>query len=194
MSQDPDPIARFLAVYERAKKKDPGDPDRVALATADTEGRPSLRMVLLRGVDERGFVFYTNYGSRKARELDANPVAALCFYWEVIKEQVRVEGTVERISEEESDVYFATRHRGSQLAAWASKQSEPLESWAKLVAAYLKRKVEFAGRDVPRPDFWGGYRLRPGRIEFWSHKSHRMHDRIAYVRDGDGWRTERLYP
>ena len=189
-----DPIARFLKTYERAKKKDPGDHTRVALATADEFGQPSVRMVLLRGVDDRGFVFFTNYGSRKAVELEANPRAALCFYWESIKEQVRVEGTVERAGSDESDTYFASRERGSQLAAWASKQSSPLESRTKLLAEYVKAKARFAGREVPRPDFWGGFRLRPQRIEFWSNQAHRLHDRVAYVREGDGWVKERLYP
>ncbi len=189
-----DPVARFLKIYERAKKKDPGDHTRVALATADEDGLPSVRMVLLRGVDDRGFVFFTNYGSRKARELVANPQAALCFYWESIKEQIRVEGTVERAGGDESDAYFASRERPSQLAAWASKQSSPLESRTRLLAEYLKVKARFAGREVPRPDFWGGFRLRPERIEFWSNQPHRMHDRVAFVREGDGWAKERLYP
>lgn len=189
-----DPIARFLKTYARAKKKDPGDYTRVALATADEDGRPSVRMVLLRGVDARGFVFYTNYGSRKAVELEANPHASLCFYWECIKEQVRVEGAVEHTSEEESDAYFASRNRGSQVAAWASRQSSPLESRTSLVAGYLELRVQYAGRPIPRPEFWGGFRIRPDRMEFWSHKAHRMHDRVAYIRDGDGWRIERLYP
>ena len=189
-----DPIARFLKIYERAEKKDPGDHTRVALATADDDGRPSVRMVLLRGVDERGFVFFTNYGSRKARELDANPRAALCFYWESIKEQIRVEGTVERAGDDESDAYFTTRERGSQLAAWASKQSAPLGSRAQLLAEYVKAKAQFMGGDVSRPDFWGGFRLRPERLEFWSNQEHRLHDRVAFVRDGDGWVKERLYP
>lgn len=189
-----DPIARFLKTYERAQKKDPGDHTRVALATADENGRPSVRMVLLRGVDDRGFVFFTNYGSSKAHELAANPQAALCFYWESIKEQVRVEGTVERAGSDESDAYFASRERASQLAAWASKQSSPLESRTQLLAEYLKVKARFAGREVPRPDFWGGFRLRPQRIEFWSNQPHRLHDRVAFVREGDGWVKERLYP
>jgi len=194
MSPENDPISRFLAVYARAKKRDPGDFTRVALATADTRGRPSVRMVLLRGVDERGFVFYTNYGSRKAADLHGNPHAALCFYWEVLKEQVRVEGTVERAGSDESDAYFASRNRGSQLAALASRQSAPLASRAALVAEYLELKVRYLGKPIPRPDFWGGYRLRPERMEFWNSRAHRMHDRVAYRRDGDGWKLERLYP
>ncbi len=196
MSPENDPIRRFFAVYERAKKHDPGDFTRVALATVDTAGQPSVRMVLLRGVDERGFVFYTNYGSKKATDLDSNPQAALCFYWEVLKEQVRVEGTVERTDNEEADTYFASRTRGSQLAALASKQSTPLESRSTLVARYLKLKARYLGKSIPRPEYWGGYRLRPERMEFWNSRAHRMHDRVAYRRDGDGgaWRLERLYP
>ena len=189
-----DPIARFLQIYERAEKEDPGDHTRVALATTDTNGRPSVRMVLLRGIDERGFVFFTNYSSRKAREIEANPQAALCFYWESIKEQVRVEGIVKRTDNDESDIYFTSRERGSQLAAWASKQSSALESRAELLAAYDKAKVRFSEGDVPRPDFWGGFRLHPERIEFWSNKTHRMHDRVVFVYKDDTWAKKRLYP
>lgn len=189
-----DPIARFLQIYERAEKEDPGDHTRVALATTDTNGRPSVRMVLLRGIDERGFVFFTNYSSRKAREIEANPQAALCFYWESIKEQVRVEGIVKRTSNDESDIYFTSRERGSQLAAWASKQSSALESRAELLAAYDKAKVRFSEGAVPRPDFWGGFRLHPERIEFWSNKTHRMHDRVVFVYKDDTWAKKRLYP
>ena len=189
-----DPIARFLQIYKRAEKEDPGDHTRVALATTDITGQPSVRMVLLRGIDERGFVFFTNYSSRKAREIEANPQAALCFYWESIKEQVRVEGIVKRTSNDESDIYFTSRERGSQLAAWASKQSSALESRAELLAAYDKAKVRFSGGDVPRPDFWGGFRLHPERIEFWSNKTHRMHDRVVFVYKDDTWAKKRLYP
>jgi len=189
-----DPIARFLKVYDKARKKDPGDYTRVALATADAGGAPSLRMVLLRGVDERGFVFYTNFGSRKAVELEANPRAALCFYWESIKEQVRVEGPVRRVSEEESDAYFASRERGSRIAAIISRQSRPLASRAELVAGYLKLKAKYAGRPIPRPDFWGGYRVHPERMEFWNSRAHRMHDRTLYTREGDSWIKAHLYP
>lgn len=189
-----DPIARFLKVYERARDKDPGDYTRVALATADAGGRPAVRMVLLRGVDERGFVFFTNYESRKAADLAANPRAALCFYWEVLKEQVRVEGPVERISAHDSDAYFARRARGSRIAAVVSRQSAPLESRAALVAEYLKAKAKYAGRPIPRPDYWGGYRILPERMEFWNSRAHRMHDRVCYLREGDTWHMQHLYP
>ena len=189
-----EPVAEFLDLFARARKEETHDHTAVALATADTEGRPSARMVLLKGVDDRGFVFYTNYGSRKAIELDANPHAALCFYWPSIGKQVRVEGTVTRISGEESDAYFASRSRGSRIGAWASRQSEPLDSRARLVARVAKTEARFAGREVPRPEFWGGYRLAPDRFEVWHNQLHPLHDRVVWTRDGEGWKKSRLYP
>lgn len=191
-----DPIARFSKLFERAKRDEPFDATAVALATATPSGQPSVRMVLLKEADERGFSFYTNYGSRKARELDSNPRAALVAYWPSGQQQVRVEGRIEKLSAEESDAYFASRPRGSQLAAWASRQSEPLESRRELLSSYLKVQWKYGQDDVPRPDFWGGYRLVPDRIEFWSSRTYRLHDRIAYVRDadGEGWEKIRLYP
>lgn len=166
----------------------------MTLATADPSGRPSARVVLLKGVDERGFVFFTNYGSRKARELQDNPQAALCFYWRDFDEQVRVEGRVELLPEEESDAYFASRERASQIGAWASRQSEPMASRTQLLARYAAIEARFAGRPVPRPPFWGGFLLVPQRIEFWFNQIHRLHDRIVYTRQGDGWQSERLFP
>jgi pyridoxamine 5'-phosphate oxidase len=189
-----DPIARFRKIYDRARRHDPEYYTRVALATADASGRPAVRMVLLKAYDDRGFVFYTNYESRKADEMRQNPHAALCFYWECINEQVRVEGTVAPISAEESDAYFASRPRGSQLAACISRQSAPLSSRVVLIREYLKLRARYAGRRIPRPDYWGGYRLAPDSIEFWSSKAHRLHDRVRYIRAGDEWRAERLYP
>lgn len=189
-----DPIDRFRKIYERARKHDPDYYTRAALATADAQGRPSVRMVLLKAFDDRGFVFYTNYESRKARDFEENPRAALCFYWECINEQIRIEGTVTRVSPEESDAYFATRSRGSQIAASISRQSAPLASRAQLVGEYLKLRARYAGRPIPRPDFWGGYRLAPDRLEFWCNKAHRLHDRVLYVREGDTWKAQRLYP
>jgi pyridoxamine 5'-phosphate oxidase len=189
-----DPVELFQEWYHAARESGILLPESMALATATPEGLPSVRMVLLKGVDARGFVFYTNYGSRKALELDANPRAALCFYWDATGDQVRVEGDVERVSAAESDAYFASRGRGSQLAAWASRQSAPLQSRKDLVTEYLHFKGRFARRPVPRPDFWGGYRLRPQRLEFWSSRAHRLHDRTFYERDGDGWTSGRLYP
>jgi len=189
-----DPIRIFLDLFERAKKHEAADPTGFALATADASGRPSVRMVLLKGIDERGFFFYTNYESRKAMDLDQNSRAALCFYWPTIKEQVRVEGPVERLSDEESDSYFATRSRGSQIAAWTSQQSQPLDSRRILVGRFLKYQAKFAARKVPRPPFWGGFLLRPERMEFWHSQLHRLHDRMLYVRDGEQWTVQRLYP
>jgi pyridoxamine 5'-phosphate oxidase len=190
----PDPIAEFLEAFERAKIEQPGDPTAMTLATADAQGRPAARMVLLKAVDSRGFVFYTNYESRKAEQLAANPAAALCIYWPALDLQVRVEGSVERTSEAESDTYFATRPHGSQIGAWASQQSRPLSSRAKLLAQVAETEARFLGRSVPRPPFWGGFRVIPRRIEFWHNQLHRLHDRRLFVRREDGWTVQRLYP
>ena len=191
-----DPIARFIEQFGSAQRHEPFDATAVALATATASGEPSVRMVLLKGVDERGFVFYTNYGSRKAHELDSNPRASLVAFWPQAQNQVRVEGRVERLPADESDAYFASRPRGSQLAAWASKQSEPLESRSALMSRYLKLQWQHGEDQIPRPEFWGGYRLIPDRIEFWSSRTYRLHDRIAYERDGEdgAWERMRLYP
>jgi pyridoxamine 5'-phosphate oxidase len=187
------PIAEFQAAVQRAGGRGI-DPAPVALATADREGRPSVRIVLLRGADQRGFVFHTNYTSRKARELDENPHAAICVHWHAIEEQIRIEGTVERLGGAESDAYFASRPRGSQLGAWASRQSAPLTSRETLEQEYRAVEQRFAGGDVPRPPFWGGFRLIPARIEFWFGRADRLHDRLVYVREGEGWSVEILYP
>ncbi|MGB6336521.1 MAG: pyridoxamine 5'-phosphate oxidase [Thermoanaerobaculia bacterium] len=193
-AQTADPIQEFLEIFESAKEREVADATRVALATVDSSAHPTVRVVLLKQVDDRGFVFYTNLGSRKARHLDENPNAALCFYWPSIDEQIRVEGVVERVTDEEADAYFASRDRGSKVGAWASRQSRPLDSRRTLIGRYLKYQAKFAARQVPRPDFWGGYRLRPERIEFWHNQAHRLHDRLLYVRESDGWKVERLYP
>jgi pyridoxamine 5'-phosphate oxidase len=188
-----DPITEFLNAVERAQAHQV-DTAPVVLATTDAAGQPSARLVLLRGVDQRGFVFFTNYNSRKGRELDANPRAALCIYWPTLDEQIRVEGPVTRVSAGESDAYFARRPRGSQLGAWASQQSDVLATRETLEERYREIERRFEGRAVDRPSFWGGYRIAPTRIEFWYGRPDRLHDRVLYVRDGTAWRIERLYP
>jgi pyridoxamine 5'-phosphate oxidase len=189
----PDPIVEFTQALASAEARGV-DTTPCALATADTDGRPSVRMVLLRGVDERGFVFHTNYRSRKARDLEANPYAALCFHWPTLEEQIRIEGAVERLPAVESDAYFAGRPRGSQLGAWTSAQSEELGSREQFDAEYASTEAKFAGQPVPRPPFWGGYRLSPTQIEFWYGRASRLHDRILYVKTGQIWTVRRLYP
>lgn len=187
------PITEFLGALERAESRQV-DTAPAALATADAGGRPSVRMVLLRGADDRGFVFHTNYDSRKARDLTDNPHAALCIHWPSLEEQIRIEGSVERVSDAESDEYFATRPRGSQIGAWVSKQSAVLLSRETLEEEYREAERRFEGKPVPRPSFWGGFRIIPERIEFWFGRPDRLHDRLLYVRQGSDWRIERLYP
>lgn len=164
------------------------------LATVDPDGRPSIRTVLLKVADEHGIVFYTNLGSRKARALAANPRAALCLWWGVLQEQILVEGTCEPVSDADADAYFATRPRGSQLGAWASRQSEVLDARETLENALSRYATRFEGREVPRPPFWSGFRLVPDRMEFWYGKLDRLHDRFVYRPDHDGWTETRLYP
>jgi pyridoxamine 5'-phosphate oxidase len=166
----------------------------IALATADAEGRPSVRHVLLRRVDHDGFVFFTNHGSRKGRELDANPRAAFATYWRELDRQVTATGDVDRLAETDADAYFATRPREAQLGAWASRQSEELGSRAELLDRYASVEDRFAGGEVPRPPFWGGYRLRPVTVELWIGRAHRLHDRFRYARTGSGWSVRRLSP
>jgi pyridoxamine 5'-phosphate oxidase len=184
-----DPLEQF-----RRWHGDAANDDRMALATATADAAPSVRMVLLKGACDDGFLFFTGYGSRKGGELEANPRAALLFHWPELGRQVRVEGAVERVSTEESDAYFGTRPRGAQLAATASRQGRVLANRAQLDEAVAELASEYDGRNVPRPEHWGGYRLRPDAYEFWQHRDDRLHDRLRYLRDGDGWRVERLAP
>jgi pyridoxamine 5'-phosphate oxidase len=189
----PDPIERYIAAARHAAAAGI-DTAPAALATATRDGRPSARIVLLRHVDARGFVFYTNYGSRKARELTANPVAALCQHWPTLEEQIRVEGAIEKVEGAESDAYFAGRPRESQLGAWASDQSATLESRGLLDQRYREVEARFAGGPVARPPFWGGFRIVPDRLEFWYGRPGRLHERILYTRAANGWSEENLYP
>lgn len=194
MDVDPDPIARFGRLLTRAQELGLPEPTQVALATADAEGRPAVRMVLLKAFDRRGFVFYTNLESRKASDLAGNPRAALCFHWTTMEAQVRIEGPVVPVSAEEADAYFASRPRGSQIGAWASRQSHPLKERAELEQRITELESQYANQAIPRPPFWSGFRVVPERIEFWSGRTSRLHDREVYYPEGEGWRIERLYP
>jgi pyridoxamine 5'-phosphate oxidase len=191
---DPDPLRQFEAWYAAAREAGVEVPEAMALATATPAGRPSARMVLLKQADERGFAFHTNYESRKSDELSANPQAALLFHWRPSGRQVRVEGTVERVSAEESEVYFRTRPLGSRIAAWASPQSRPLPGRAELERLYEEASARFPGEDVPLPPHWGGFRLVPDAYEFWEHAENRLHDRVRYARNAAGWTRVRLAP
>jgi len=189
-----DPLTLFGRWFDDAAEASLLEPTAMTLATADADGRPSARMVLLKGFDADGFVFYTNYGSRKAAELAENPHAALVMHWQPLLRQVRIEGPVERMSAAQSTPYFASRLRGSRIGAWASKQSQPLADRRELVERVRRYEQQFAGADVPLPEFWGGFRVRPEMIEFWQGRASRLHDRARFVRQGDGWQGEWLYP
>ena len=193
MADDPD--ALFDDWLAEARAAEPNDPVAMALATADAEGRPSVRMVLMKGHDARGFVFYTNLDSRKGAELVSNPRAALLFHWKSLRRQVRIEGAVEPVSHAEADAYFGTRSRDSRLGAWASDQSRALESRAAFEARYEAMRSRFGSGEVPRPPRWSGWRVMPERIEFWSDRPHRLHERRLFTRrDGGGWDEGLLYP
>jgi pyridoxamine 5'-phosphate oxidase len=191
----PNPIEQFRTWFDEALAANLHEPNAMTLATSTPHGRPSVRVVLLKGFDERGFVFYTSYEGRKGEELEANPYCALLFYWGELERQVRVEGRVGRLPDEESDAYFAGRPRGSQLGAWASEQSRPVKDRGALEERLRELEAEYEGREVPRPPFWGGYRVEPEVIEFWQGRENRLHDRLRYRRSGNGgWRRERLQP
>jgi pyridoxamine 5'-phosphate oxidase len=192
-----DPISRFrilLAEAEALGRDVLPEPTAMMLATVGADGQPSLRVVLLKAVDERGFVFYTNLDSRKGRELALHPRVALCFHWQLLERQVRIEGDAEQVAAEEADAYFATRARASQIGAWASQQSRPLSSDSELESRVREVEGRFAGRQVPRPPYWSGFRVVARRIEFWRSRAYRLHERLVYDRSDGEWRETRLYP
>lgn len=196
MTEIKDPFELFQEWFAEAEDGEISDPNAMALATAAADGRPSVRTVLLKGADERGFVFYTNLTSRKGGELAENANAALLFHWKSLRRQVRIEGPVVPVDEEEADAYYASRPRGSRIGAWASKQSQPMEGRFVLEKRIAEYTAKFGVGDIPRPDFWSGFRLSPNRIEFWREGSFRLHERTVYSRDGKGggWSTQTLYP
>ena len=187
-------LGQFDAWLEEAKASEPAYAEAMSLATATKSGIPSVRIVLLKAFSELGFDFYTNLTSRKAGELTENPNAALCFHWKSLDKQIRIEGAIARISDEEADAYFATRPRASRIGAWASKQSQPMKDRFEFETRIAKYTARFNIGDVPRPDFWSGYRLIPRRIEFWQEKKFRLHDRTVFVLEGEHWGQEKLYP
>ncbi len=189
-----DPFTLFEAWFAEARASEPNDPEAMALATVDEYENPSVRMVLLKGHDKRGFVFYTNVASRKGSHLAANPNAALMFHWKSLRRQVRIEGTVEAVSDVEADAYFASRSRDSRLGAWASEQSRPLADRATFEARFEGMRAKFKGGDVPRPPRWSGFRVIPRAIEFWQDRAHRLHERRLFTLVGDAWRETMLYP
>jgi pyridoxamine 5'-phosphate oxidase len=191
---DPNPVEQFRRWFDEALAANLHEPNAMTLATATPDGQPSARIVLLKGYDERGFVFYTNHEGRKARELTGNPRCALLFYWGELGRQVRIEGTATRVPDEEADAYFASRPRGSRLGAWASAQSREVGGRRALEDRLRKLDLQYEGREIPRPPFWGGYRVEPAEFEFWQGRENRLHDRLVYRRAGDGWEVSRLQP
>ena len=189
-----DPIALFREWMEMAHAKEPEDANAVALATADRTGLPDVRMVLLKGFDERGFVFYTNFESAKGREILSSMKAAMCFHWKTLRRQVRIRGPVEQVSDAEADEYYASRPRGSRIGAWASKQSRPLESRFALEKAVAEYTAKHAIGEIPRPAYWSGFRIMPQSIEFWHDRPFRLHDRVVFTRSAGSWEKTRLYP
>ncbi len=189
-----EPLALFRAWFDEAQRSEPNDPDAMALATADADGRPAVRMILLKGFDAQGFVFYTNVESRKGQELAANSQAALLFHWKSLRRQVRIEGPVTPVSDAEADAYFASRPRAHRIGAWASQQSRPLSGRFELEKLVARYAAKFHIGPIPRPPFWSGYRLAHRTLEFWRSSRFRLHDRLIYRRTGDGWTTERLFP
>lgn len=194
MADATDPFALFDAWLSEARASEPNDPEAMALATASAQGRPSVRMVLLKGHGPEGFTFYTNQGSRKGEEIAANPNVALLFHWKSLRRQVRIEGVAHAVEDEAADAYFASRSRDSQLGAWASDQSRPLPDRATFEQRYDEMRSKFDGMAVPRPPYWSGYRVVPERFEFWSDRPHRLHERRVFELTGDGWTQGLLYP
>jgi pyridoxamine 5'-phosphate oxidase len=189
-----DPIALFKTWFQEASDAGVKDPTAMAIATIDANGQPDVRMVLLKGMDKRGFVFYTNLGSPKAHALEHDPRVALCFYWDKLDKQVRIRGRAEQVTEKEADAYFATRPRLSQIGAWASKQSQPMGGYYELETEVARTAVRFGVGEVPRPPFWSGFRVVPEQIEFWKQKPFRRHERILYTRAANNWQKQWLYP
>ncbi|MFD1746626.1 pyridoxamine 5'-phosphate oxidase [Rhizobium helianthi] len=189
-----EPFALFANWLKDAEASEINDPNAVALATVDHEGLPNVRMVLLKGFDERGFVFYTNFESQKGQEILGQKKAAMCFHWKSLRRQVRVRGPVSVVSDEEADSYYASRPRGSRIGAWASRQSRPLEGRFALEKAVAEYTAKFAIGEIPRPPFWSGFRIEPSSIEFWHDRQFRLHDRVEFRREGEGWSKVRMYP